>query len=144
GPDVPRHAARIGAVEHRAADRIDARGVRVVDDVQRAAETGDREVILVGQREIGLRELVVDVVGPDVRQIAAHAGDDAEVGVLDVAGGAASLDVAAQDLRLTAGVGQAGGRVDQHLDDVGAAIGADGLAAGVDQVLGVAEDAALL
>ena len=69
--DVVRHAGRIGAVEHRHADRGAGGGIR--NHVQRALDAVDLEVVqrpLVG---LDLRVLHRSVVVPGVRDRAAHA-----------------------------------------------------------------------
>src|SRR5690606_24757626 len=61
GPDVPRDAGRIGAVDDRTAH--DVAGA-VVNDVQGAPESSDREVVVVDGRQRGLTVLTVNVERP--------------------------------------------------------------------------------
>src|SRR5690606_13911697 len=78
GPDVPRDAGRIGAVDDRTAH--DVAGA-VVNDVQGAPESSDREVVVVDGRQRGLTVLTVNVERPVLIDVAAKA-DDGAIGLV--------------------------------------------------------------
>ena len=80
--DVPRHAARIGARKNRLAHRPAGDGIR--DHVQRVLDARDRHVVVVSLGQLRDRVRPVDVVTPDIVDLALVPDDEPPALVLEI------------------------------------------------------------
>src|SRR4029453_18263681 len=101
---VERRSARTGTRKGRAADRGSRRPSRnapdrrVGDDVERANQARDRQVVQEDLGQAGRAELVVSVVGDTLQDVALDAADHTPCGVLEVVLASPAFDVAAADV----------------------------------------------
>src|SRR5690606_33550638 len=98
--DIVRDAIGIGAVDHRAAGRHAA----VIDNVERAGDAVDRELVAVDPRQANLGVLHRDVVVPALGNDAANPDDAAERVQVQVVLTSAAFDVAPTDVQGGRGV----------------------------------------
>ena len=108
--DIVGNAVRVAIVGHRAAN---GRAARPADHVERIAQTGGRELVLVDLGIVGPTVLIIAVVGPGATEIAAAADQPAEGGVLQIGDPRTAFDVTTQQLEERLVVGRSSPRVEE-------------------------------